>query len=165
MALILETGEGLPDAETLVGLDEVRAFASSRGRLVSDDDTVLEPQVRIAHDYLLANENRLMGCRAVEGQALPYPRSGLYVLGFSVDDDVIPQAVKNAVCQLVIEGLDRDLLPSQDARVVIQEAVGPISTTYANSGTTTANPVLPRVEAFLGPLLKNQGYSLRSERA
>lgn len=161
--LTLETGEGLANADSLVTLAEVRAFASSRGKVVSSDDTVLEPQVRIAHDYLVAIEGRLQGWRRTSGQALPFPRDGLILFGFLVPDGTIPTAVKNAVCQLVIEGLERDALPTQDARVVISETVGPLSTTYANTGVTSANPYMPRVNAILGELLRTN-TGLRSER-
>lgn len=161
--LTLETGEGLADADSIVTLDEVRAFASSRGKSVSAVDATLEAQVRVAHDYLVAIETRLYGWRRTEGQALPFPRNNLILFGHSVPEGIIPSEAKRAICQLVIEGLERDALPSQDGRVVITETVGPLSTTYANGGTVTANPAMPRVDAFLGPLLKTSN-GLSSER-
>lgn len=162
MALILETGEGLANADSLVSLAEVRVFASSRGKSVTSVDADLETQVRVAHDYLLANEARLMGCRRTNGQALSFPRNGLVLFGFEVTEGVIPTGVKNAICQLVLEGLEADLLPTQDGRVIKSETLGPIKTDYESTGVATANPSMPRVDAFLGQLLLTTG--LRSER-
>lgn len=163
--LTLETGVGLPDSDSLVSLAEVRAYASSRGKVVSAVDADLEPQVRTAHDYLRQHETKFQGYRRTEGQALPFPRSGLNVFGRTVAEGLIPKLVKDAVCQLVIEQLDRDLLPAVDARVVVSETVGPISTTYSNTGATTANPVLPVVDALLAPLFRNGGARLSVARA
>lgn len=164
MALILETGEGLANAESIVTLAEVRAFASSRGKSVSADDAVLEAQVRNAHDFLASLEPRLLGIRRTEGQSLPYPRSGLVVYGYLVAEGMLPTDAKNAICQLVIEQLTTpDLMPSTvDGRVVQQEVVGPVSTTYKVDGVST-QPGFPRVMAYLQPLLKS-GFGMQTVR-
>ena len=157
MALTLETGEGLPDADSLVTLEEVRAFATSRGETVSDDDDVLEAEIRKAHDYLATKEQQLKGYRRTEGQALPYPRNDVVIYGYLLDTGEIPIQAKNAIAQIVIEGETTELLATSDGKVVIEETVGPISTKYAASGASSTTPVLPRVDNFLQPLLRNTG--------
>lgn len=164
MALTLENGEGLSDSDSLVSLGDVRDFAVSRGKSLTDDDAELEAAIRTAHDYLLNKEPQLKGERTKEGQALPFPRKNVELFGFPVDWNAIPKQVKDAICLLVIEQVDKELLPAADGRVVQSEAVGPISTTYAASGTVAANPIFPRVEAFLKPLIRGGGI-LRTERA
>ena len=153
MALTVETGEGLANAESLVTLAEVRAFALSRGQTVSATDTTLEAQIRLAHDYLLANEFRLTGCRKTRDQTLSYPRENYTLYGHIVASGTIPQGIKNVISQLVIESANIDLLPSTDGKVVVSETVGPISTTYAAGGVAGGHPTLPRVEALLAPFL------------
>ena len=153
MALIVETGEGLANADSLVTLAEARAFAESRGLSLASVDATLEAQIRLAHDYLLANEFRLAGCRRTEGQALSYPRYNYALYGYAVASGTIPQGIKNVITQLVIEGSEIELLPSTDGKVVVQETVGPISTTYAQSGVSGGHPTFPRVEALLAPFL------------
>jgi hypothetical protein len=155
--LTVETGEGLANADSFVTLAEARAFASSRGATLSAVDATLEQQVRTAHDYLLRHESRFLGYRAKDGQALLYPRAGVTVFGRTVADNAIPKQLKDAVCQLLIEQLTRDLLPSSDGQKVSQETVGPISTTYVQTGAVAEQPSFPRVEAFLAPLLRNGG--------
>lgn len=157
MALILETGEGLETADSLVTLAEVRAFAGSRGKTVSAVDATLEASIRSAHEYLIFNEARFSGSRAKHLQALPFPRTGATLHGVVLENTVIPQTLKNAVCQLVLESAASDLLPAADAAVVVSETVGPISTTYAANGVAGSNPILPRVEAWLQPLYRNTG--------
>ena len=163
MALIIEDGSGVANADSLTTLAEVRAFAANRGATVSATDATLEAQIRVAHDYLLAVEGRLAGSRAVGGQALPFPRKGVWLFGDALPDDSIPVQVKNAIAQLVIEGTTQDVMPSTDGRVVTQETVGPISTSYANTGAAGQTPTLPRVEAMLAPFYIG-GATLRTFR-
>lgn len=165
MALSLETGEGLADADAFVSLAEVRAFAVSRGKEVSADDPTLEAQIRSANDYLVSIEEQFQGYRRNEVQALPFPRNGLNVFGRTVADGIIPKTLKDAVCQLVIETQETDALPAADARVVVEETVGPLTTKYAEGGTSTNNPIFPKVNAYLKPLFKNGGSPLTVERA
>jgi hypothetical protein len=161
MALIVETGEGLQNSESLVDLAFLRDFAVSRGYTLPADDATLEQQLRAAHDYLLSIEPQLKGCRAVAGQALPFPRKGVYFDNVEQPYAVIPTTLKNAICQLVVEAQARDILPSADGRVVVSETVGPISTTYQNS---VSSPSFPRVEAFLAILLKAGSGGLQAIR-
>lgn len=164
MALVIEDGSGVSDADSFVTLAEVRAYALKRGVTLSNDDALLEPQVRKAHDYFFAVESQLKGSRAVAGQALPFPRKCVWLFGDALPDDVIPQQVKNAACQLVIESLTQDVMPSTDGKVVLQETVGPISTTYANTGVAGESPTFPRVDIMLAPLLQSGGAILTSIR-
>lgn len=164
MALIVEDGSGAADADSLVTLAEVRAFALARGVTVSNDDAVLEPTVRVAHDYLLAVEGRLAGSRAVAGQALPFPRKGVWLFGDALPEDEIPRQIKQAVFQCLVEGQSQDLLPSTDGKIILAEAVGPISTTYANTGAAGQTPTLPRVEALLAPFFASKGATLTTYR-
>lgn len=157
MALTVETGAGLANADSLVTLAEVRTFATSRGLAVSAVDADLEAQIRLAHDYLLANEFRLAGFRKTEGQALSYPRENYALFGYPVASGTIPQGIKNVIAQLVIESASIELLPSNDGKVVISETVGPISTDYAQSGVSGGVPNFPRVEALLAPFLNGGG--------
>lgn len=165
MALTIEDGTGVPNADSFVTLAEVRAFAAARGKGVSENDEVLEGQIRSAHDYLVAREQRLQGQRTNEEQTLPFPRSGVTLYGRTVEDNVIPTTLKNAICMLVIENqTTEDLMPTGDGKVVVSEAVGPISTTYAVSGTASAQPVFPKVDAYLQPLYLNSFGGLAAVR-
>lgn len=158
MALVLEDGTGLEDADSFVSLAEVRAFASSRGVTLSEDDATVETLIILAHDYILAREGQLQGIRLKESQALPYPRRGVCLYGRYLADGVIPRTLKSAIAQLVIESLTISILPARTDSRVVRETVGPITTVYSDGKTTfDPQPVMPRVDAFLGPLL-NSNY-------
>lgn len=149
MALIVEDGTSLVDADSFVSVVEVRAFALGRGVTLSADDTVLEALIRGAHDYILEREDRFVGNRTSSLQALPFPRKCAYLYGEELDDDAIPQPLKNAVCLLVMESVSTDIMPTFEGRVAIQETVGPVATKYALFSSTST---FPRVEAALAPL-------------
>jgi hypothetical protein len=55
---------------------------------------------------------------------------------------------------LVLQSLNIDPLPVRDTRVVTQETVGPIQTSYRLLGST---PSFPVVDAHLKPYMKNNG--------
>lgn len=157
MALTLEDGTGVANADSFVSLAEVRAFASSRAKSVSATDATLEAQVRAAHDWLVSQEHKFQGYRTHDTQTLPFPRCGLALFGRSVDSQTIPQALKNAVCQLVVEIQTVDAQPTAEGRVVISETVGPLSTTYKDTGTPLALPLFPKVEGHLSPFYRSGG--------
>lgn len=176
MALILEVGVGLANADALISVTEARAYAASRGLTLPAADTDVEVLIRKCNDWLTSVESRFQGWRRNPDQALPFPRVGISlagrsaVFGYSIlsqflSESIIPPTLKTGLCQLVFELQTADALPSvTDPRIVIQETVGPISTTYAGSGTNSANPVFPKVLAYIEPLFK-QGGLLRAERA
>lgn len=176
MALILETGEGLPNADALISVAEVRAFAVSRGLSVPSSDGDVEVLIRKACDWLRSIEDRLQGWRRVYNQALPFPRVGVSLYGRGavlrwdvylnyLPEQVIPPDLKNGLCQMVFELQANDALPTVDGKVVTQETVGPISTTYAKSGVVTQNPIFPKVMAFIRPFFKHAQLTVGVNRA
>lgn len=176
MSLIVETGEGLPAAESLISVAEVRAYATSHGLTLPGSDAAVEILCRQASEWLGSLEDRLQGWRRVYNQGLCFPRVGValfgrglavrwnYILAYLPEEEIHPD-LKKGLCQMVYEMTLKDANPTVDARVVVSETVGPISTTYVNSGVTTQNPVFPKVMAFIQPFLKNSGASLQVSRA
>lgn len=160
MALTVETGEGLADADSLVELADVRAFATARGKTLDAEDAVVEAQIRNAHDFLMQTEPRLRGTRTVETQSLPFPRQDLVVRDIELADDEVPADVKTAMCLLVLGMQDIDPFPIRETRNIVQETIGPIQTTYRN---VSSSPLFPQVEAYLAPFYTSAGI-LRSLR-
>lgn len=164
MALTLETGAGSPDADSFVSVVEARAYASARGLDLPADDAAVEILCRRAADYLVTKDALFQGTRAVAGQALPFPREGVWLYGEEQASDAIPNAVKRVACQLVADLVDNDPQATGSGREVLTSTVGPISTTYAASGRTAVLPVLTRVEAMLAPLYASGGTLLTTVR-
>lgn len=99
------------------------------------------------------------GYRVDETQALSWPRSSALNpdTGTYYDEDVIPQRVKDATCELAMEALKAgttDIFAQDSKQNVIQKTVGPLSTTYSDpSARTRGIARYPRVMDQLSPLL------------
>jgi len=96
MALIIEDGTGVATADSFVSLADARTFAANYGLILPTDDTEAEVKLRQGYLNLLTNERLLQGSRSTETQNNIYPRTGVYDNCKLVDDDVIPESVKNA---------------------------------------------------------------------
>lgn len=115
-----------------------------------------------ASEYLDARYGRLWkGIRATETQVLDWPRSGVYDLSwYSVDDDTVPQAIKDCISILAVKVLGgTDLFPDIAAGSVgsyrlagESKSIGPLSksTQYAEgSGSVSHLPRFTKVEHLL----------------
>jgi hypothetical protein len=159
MAIVVETGEGIANANSYVSVADATAYAAARG-VTLDPDTV-EAQIILATDYLETFGCSYLGKQTYNPQELAWPRTGVWIAGVEMADDVIPNSLKKAQQQLVIEQANGfDLMPSTDGQIVKVEKVDVISTEYA-VGTDWGEsggpvPAFPRVDALLKALLKGE---------
>ena len=145
MALIVETGAGLSDADSYISEADATAYLTSIGK--SDawdaiDDK--EAALRLATSYLLQRyRGRWLGNRRFITQALDWPRYGVVLEdspgGFGgyeplYDIDKVPPEVKQACALLALKTADGDLV-SDIGRLTQSESVGSIS------GDLLAHPV------------------------
>jgi hypothetical protein len=158
MALVVEDGTGLEDAESYLSeLDfELRAEALGLTLPVTGD---AEVGLRRGTRYL---EGRYAGRwpgYKINGraQALNWPRR--YVRdshGNAVADDEVPEEIKKALVEAAYremvepDSLTPDHVPGQR---VISESVGPISVTYADDSSAPQRPTVTIIDEILWPLL------------
>lgn len=154
MALIIEDGSIVANANSYVTLAEARAFALARGVTLSAVDATLEPFVIKAMDFLESMRNEYQGTKVSKDQRLQWPRTGVVCDGFDVEDTEIPLVLKDAQCQLIMDGTaGSDLLPNSDGREVIREKIDVLETEYAPSSSGgTPSPVFTKALALLEPL-------------
>ncbi len=166
MALTIEDGTVIANADSFVTLVEARAYGVSRGFTLSAVDATLEGQLRNAADYLGTLESRFKGSRLSVEQALVWPREFVYVYGFQVplDSDEIPTAIKNAQIQLAYDFSQSDLLPLGDGQEVLREKVDVIETQYAEKGTGVVMPIPTKALAMLQPFFINGGSQMIATR-
>lgn len=165
MALIIEIGSALDDATSYVTVDEVRAFATSRGiTSLPAADADVEPLIIKAMDYVENLARRFKGVKYRRDQALQWPRNYVYIDGYVVYHDEIPKTLKNAVCQLAIDANALDIEPNGDGQEVIREKIGPIETEYTKRGSGTVRPQLNKAYKLLRPVLKD-GFGANVTRA
>ena len=166
MAIIVETGEGLPNSNSYIDVAELEAYAADRLETLPQDGK--EALLIRSMDYLESIKN-YKGMRVSAEQALAWPRSRVYIDGFPLAQDRIPSLLKRAQAQLAIEAMSYDLMPSTDGFAVASEKVDVIQVEYATGGrlsgsTAPATPMFPKVDALLRQLLTDVGQRLRGER-
>lgn len=124
MALIVEDGNGMSDAEAYISVSEATAYFAARGNTAwaALSDTQREQALRLSTDYMGAVYGpRWCGERLTDTQALDWPRG----------EPGVPEAVKRANAELAVRASAGALLGDQGAQVA-SETVGPISVTYAD---------------------------------
>lgn len=141
MTLIVEDGTVVAGAESYVTIAEYKAYADARGISYSGiTDATLEQNARKAYDYLLRKyRGSWKGYRKTATQTGDWPRSFVYLEPFVqgavgsypylVDEDSIPNEIKQAQFELMTRVATDDLMPDlgqQETSVT----VGPISVDY-----------------------------------
>lgn len=167
MALVVEDGTGLANAESYCSVAAATAFHASIGASDSWDAVEnKEAALRKATQFLTkAYNGRWAGKRATAMQALDWPRSGVRwddsPSGWRSETSV-PVEVRNATAELALKSEAGDLL--QDVgRETLSESVGEISVTYAQGSerqTTYAS-----ADGWLSSLLASSGGMIKVFRS
>lgn len=147
IVLVIEDGTGLVNSNTYVDVAAARLYAINRGVPLSSDDDVIASQLIKAADYLNSLECDFKSLRVNDSQALAFPRVGYGV----------PQAIKNAQMQAVIEQANGfDLMPTVTAsNYITKEKVGDLEVTYADPIAAGISPSFPAISALLFSLMKS----------
>lgn len=174
MALVVETGAGLPDAESYASVSDADAYQAARGVTLWTSLTTVEREeaLRRATEMMVGLYRlRWAGYRMTDTQALDWPRYGVRrpdgpggLGGYEgqYQTDTVPMEVRNACCALAFKAAQGDLAPDLGPQK-IRTKVGPIETEYAPGvGRTT---FFRSVELMLAPLLKSSGNTVRVTRA
>lgn len=166
MALVVEDGSGVPDAESYASVALARSYATAHGYTLPTDDAEVEVLLRKAAQYLEGLREEYQGSRASAEQGLEWPRTGVYLYGFEFPDSDIPGPLARAQCQLAVEALTTDLQPNSVGPQVLRRKVDVIETQFADIGQAAPRPVFRKVDGLLKPLMRNYGPApLRAVRA
>jgi hypothetical protein len=162
VALTVENGSLPNEANSYVSVSDTRVFAVARGITLPVTDAAVEVLLIRAMDYIEALRAEFQGSKLSKEQTLQWPRTGVVVDGFPVDDDAIPvclvQAQMRLACYAQANG--GTLTATSDGRVVIEERVeGAIDVKYADHGDSAPQPQFPEADALLAPLLEGGGSS------
>lgn len=168
MALVVETGNIVPGADSYLSLADARALAAKYGYALPADDTEAEAALRKGAMYIGLFESAMCGRRVSSAQSLSFPRTGISLYGFPVANNVIPDQVKLAQVIAGVEyGNGADVRASSDGRVTTMERVeGAVTVQYANNGNTGATISITAADDALRPLLcgSNNGFSFNVYR-
>jgi hypothetical protein len=153
MALIIEDGTIVTDANSYITIAEYRLYGSERGLTITADDTLAEQQLKRSMDYLLTYEDDYQGYRQSSEQELSFPRSPIYVFGFDQSGQ-IPVNLKNGQARLAYDAASSELQTNGAGQEVIEEQVGPLKTKYNPNGATNPQPNFTEALSILDPLFK-----------
>lgn len=153
MALIVEDGTIVTNANSYASLSTVRSYALLRGVTLSATDSVVEAQVIKSMDYIESFRNMFQGSKVESNQSLQFPRClpyinssssypyyqnptaslyGIIIDGFQIGADEIPKVLVDCLCQCVMfvhSGFDFNPKPNQ--KFVTKEKVGAIQQEYS----------------------------------
>lgn len=143
MTLIIETGKGLPDAESFATAAELADYAVKFGKMVPADEAAQEALLRRA--ALQMGAIPWKGCALSRDQALAWPRYNVRRNGWELGSRTIPPQVRAGQLALAAE-IHADDLVNPDTKVgaIVSETVGPLSTTYAAAKTSASKPAAIR---------------------
>tara|TARA_R110000764_G_scaffold108688_4_gene194611 strand:- start:3119 stop:3616 length:498 start_codon:yes stop_codon:yes gene_type:complete len=159
VALIIEDGSIVPNANSFVTAAEMVTYAALRGVTISADTTTQEQQIILAMDYLIGREQSMKGTRVSDIQELPYPRFNVRFNGYYIEDSEIPKELKNAQIELAIQVGGSELLISKTTENVASVSLdGVISKSYFNGGSWSTVRT-DKADAYLDVLLNNGGRS------
>jgi len=128
MALVVEDGTGLADAESYISVAAADARHAAFGNSAwTGNDATKETALRRATAYMeQAYRDRWAGFRHTVEHALSWPRNSVVVDEFVVvDSDVVPADIANACADLALKALSSDLNADLSQRV-IRKKIGPI---------------------------------------
>lgn len=113
MSLTIETGAGLPDAESYASVAFADAYFAARMTANWDSsDSHKEMLLRLATDHIDAvYGQRFKGTKGTLAQALQWPRVGVYVDGYELPIDAVPIEIQRACCEFAHAANTQTLLP------------------------------------------------------
>lgn len=169
IAIVVEDGTGVANANSYQTVANARLYAENRGiELPTDDDEIAAMLIR-STDYLEAQACRYQGKPTSSTQVLQWPRTGVFLNCDEVPSNVIPKSLISAQSALVMAiNAGFDLQPNVSPQdYVIREKVGPIDTEYADPTAVGIMPTFTGVNALLAPLFgecASNKFALRTIR-
>lgn len=169
MAFVVETGDGLPDANSYGSFAGYVAYWSERGAPPTEPQADVEKALVRATDHL-GIRYRFVGQRATAAQGLEWPRVYAYRGNPAFDAQCVPVEgvpveVVKATYELGKRALAGELAPDpavdESGQTVVssRDKVGPLETerTFTGGGSSTFVKRFPAVDRLLRDLVVSEG--------
>jgi hypothetical protein len=157
VALIIENGSIVDNANSFVTAAEMVAYAALRGVAITADTTTQEQQIILAMDYLVSREQSMKGTRVSDLQELPYPRFNVRYNGYYITGSEIPKELKNAQIELAIQLGSTELLLSEKTDNVQSISLDGVISKSFFSGGSYSTIRTDKADAYLDVLMNNNG--------
>tara|TARA_R110001599_G_C11987827_1_gene635643 strand:+ start:234 stop:722 length:489 start_codon:yes stop_codon:yes gene_type:complete len=155
MALIIEDGSQVVDANSYVTDAEYTAYATLKGLMVGANAAKREVELLSAMDYLDGAELSMQGTRASSTQSLSFPRFNVLLYGYLLASDKIPKELKQSQFEAAAYSHTGTLLiNSEESNLANFSVDGAYSESY-HKGGSSVRVRLDRVNAKLRPLLND----------
>ena len=169
MALIVETGAGLIDAESYCTVAFADGYHADRGNDSWDAVDNKEAALRKAADYIQQTyRSSWLGFRVRQTQAMDWPRyqvqrdkSGVYPLIAYYSADSVPLEIQKAQAELALKSIAGELLADIEPPIS-SEQVGPLLISYFQGDIRTKK--YPAIDRLLSPFL-NSSLNIKVARA
>lgn len=160
MALVVEDGTIVPGANSFATVQYADDYLTARGvssfgaAQPTDQETALVRACDYLRDEMLF---QYRGQRVVYNQSLPWPRQGASMYrGPAIPNNVIPQGLIDAQCELCFKALTADLQPDiEHMGGIASETVGPITTSYFEN--TNPRVLITAIMGLIQPFLIGVG--------
>ena len=168
MALIIETGSIVPNANSFVTRAEFIAHALEKGVTIADEGATDVMLVK-AGQYINSKEPNLKGRLVNRDQPMVYPRNDLQLEGWAWSSTEIPRQVILAQMELALDlndGIDLYNPPANPNLTAKRERIeGAVEVEYfgQDGGFKVSRDSLS--QAIMSVLLKRNGLTIAMERA
>lgn len=161
MALIVEDGSGMTNADAFISVAYADAYHTAMGNTTwTGVDALKEGAIRRATAFL-SNSYQWQGYkRQGRPQALAWPRVDVVDCeGWGVAFDAVPVEIQKATAEVALRELvtpgsmNPDVVASEQVK---REKIGQLEVEYLNANTSAqaARPILLIVQDIIGPLLR-----------
>ena len=161
MALIIETGAIVANANSYTTDAELVAYAAARGvtiPVLEADRDILQIK---AVDFINNNEQEMQGTRTSSEQELSFPRVGVCVHDFVIESNTIPPTLKKAQLEAAIVAYTQTLITSETLQNVSKEKVDALEVEYFSGGKRTRTN-FSTVYNYLSPVLQDSQKLVRT---
>jgi len=167
MALIIEDGSGIADAESYATTEQLADYAAKFGVTIPED--MLAQEALLRRSALVMNGMKWKGRRAHEEQALAWPREGVQVDGAYKRNNYIPREIFYGQLALATEIHKDDLTPpeTRQGAVIRKRVEGAVEVEYAQINNTSgrllpAAPNRPSQTQFADYLDRRGLFAIRA---
>tara|TARA_R100000541_G_scaffold12803_2_gene21324 strand:- start:444 stop:929 length:486 start_codon:yes stop_codon:yes gene_type:complete len=161
MPLIIEDGSVVANANSYTTDAEFIAYAAAKGLDIPATESGRDILQLKGAEYILANEECMQGQRVNRDQTMSFPRYNVYLYGFLVPSNEIPQTLKTAQMEAAIVSQTVDLLPNSAYQNVQREKLDSLEKAYFSNGKRVQMDVRT-VNAYLWPLFQDMNRLVRT---
>jgi len=159
MALTKEDGTQVANSNTYVSDADYVAYAAARGKTIAATEILREVELIKAMDFIESHRRQFKGLKVAFDQSLQWPRFSVFIDGFDIGSDVIPQELQNAQMETAIAYNAFEVLNTGTNQNVQSESIGELSVSYFNGGSWET-PQLETINVYLEVLLNTSSIGI-----